>query len=94
MDSNNGALFIRITRPCVLYPLASHIYIVKLGCTEVYIILGCTEAYIIFLIFAQEHRLWVLVMAVLTCTHNLFYERKKNKNNISIFHLKITILVP
>ena len=30
--------FIRITCPCVLYPLTPHFYIVKLGFTGVYII--------------------------------------------------------
>ena len=45
-------LTIRITCPCVLNPLTSHFYIVKLGLTGV-----C----IIFLIFAPKHRLWVLV---------------------------------
>ena len=32
------ALFIRITCPCVLYPLTPHFYIIKLGFTGVYII--------------------------------------------------------
>ena len=28
------------------------------------------------LIFALKHRVWVLVRAVLTCTHNLCFEQK------------------
>ena len=44
----------RITKICLYNfdPLKPHFYIVKLGYTGVYII---------FLIFAQKHRLWVLV---------------------------------
>ena len=30
-------------------------------------------------IFALKHRLWVLVEAVLTCTHNQCFEHKKEK---------------
>ena len=45
------AVSIRITCPCDLYPLTPHFYILKLGCTGVYI----------FLIFALKHRLWVLI---------------------------------
>ena len=48
-------------------------YIVKLGFAGVYII---------FLIFAQKHRLWVLVRTasqVLTNTHNLCFEQKYEK---------------
>ena len=54
-------------------PLKPHFYIVKLGSTGVYII---------FLISAQKHRLWVLVRteAVLTSTHNLYFEQKREKN--------------
>ena len=44
--------FITKTSPCNEYPLTPHIYIVKLGFTEVFIF---------FLIFALKHRLWVLV---------------------------------
>ena len=40
------------TRLCNFDPLKLHFYIVKLGFTGVYIIV---------LIFAQKHRLWVLV---------------------------------
>ena len=43
---------VRITYPCDLYPLTPHLYIVKLGCTGVYIF---------FLFFALKHRLWVLI---------------------------------
>ena len=42
-----------------------HFYIVKLGFTGVYIIV---------LFFALKNRLWVLIWAVLTCTHNLCFE--------------------
>ena len=55
------------TRPCNLHPLTPHFYILKLGFTGVYIF---------FLIFALKHRLWVLVEAVLTCTHVLCLEQK------------------
>ena len=51
-------------------PLQSHFYIVKLGFTGVYII---------FLISAQNHKLWVLVRtleAVLKSTINLCVEQK------------------
>ena len=40
------------TCPCNEDPLTPHFYIVKLGCTGVYIF---------FLIFALKHRLWVLI---------------------------------
>ena len=40
------------TSPCIEDPLTPHFYIVKLGFTGVYIV---------FLIFAQKHRMWVLV---------------------------------
>ena len=41
-----------------------------------------------FLIFDRKHRLWVLVTkAVLTCTHNIFFEQ-----NSHFLHLKIVIL--
>ena len=42
---------IRITCPCDLYPLTPHFYIVKLGCTGVYI----------FFHFALKHRLWLFI---------------------------------
>ena len=51
-------------------PLTPHLYIVKLGFTEVYII---------FLISAQKHRMWVLVEAVLMSTHNLCFEQQYEK---------------
>ena len=51
--------------------------------------LGFTGAYISFLIFAQKHRLWVLIRtafeAVLTCTHNLCFEQKYEKYQIVFF---------
>ena len=49
-------------------PLKPHFYIVKLGFTGVYII---------FLIFAQKHRLWVLVRTA----------SAENMKNIRIFYL-------
>ena len=58
---------IRITRPCDLYPLTPHFYIVKLGCTGVYI----------FLIFALKHRLWVLIRTA--SFHNQCFRAKKIK---------------
>ena len=75
-----------ITKKC-LYNFDSFkplFFIVKLGFTGVH-------AYIIFLISAQKHRLWVLVRtvsvrqiktayeAVLTSTHNLYFEQKYEK---------------
>ena len=61
-------------------PLKPHFCTVKLGFTGVYII---------FLIYAQKHRLWVLVrtvLTVLTSTHNLCIEQEYE--NIRIFHPK------
>ena len=52
---NAGSVFVTHIMKTCLYnfdPLKPHFYIVKLGFTGVYII---------FLIFAQKHRLWVLV---------------------------------
>ena len=51
-------------------PLKPHFYIVKLGFIGVNII---------FLISARKHRLWVLVLTVLTGTHNLCFEQKYEK---------------
>ena len=55
-------------------PHKPHFYTVKLGFTGVYII---------FFISAQKQRLWVLVRtaceAVLTSTHNLYFEQKYEK---------------
>ena len=45
------------TCPCNEDPLTPHFYIVKLGCTGVYIL---------FLIFALKHRLWVPTINVLS----------------------------
>ena len=50
--ANKNLSGIRKTRLHNFDPLKPHFYIVKLGCTGVYII---------FLISAQKHRLWVLV---------------------------------
>ena len=67
-------------------PLKPHFYIVKLGFTRVYII---------FLIFAQKHRLWVLVG---TASSRRFqrvptiYVLSRSMKNIRIFCLKIFIL--
>ena len=60
-------LDIRKTCPCNEYPRKPHFYTVKLGFTGVYLF---------FFIFAPKYRLWVLAMAVLTCTHNLCFEQK------------------
>ena len=51
----------------IMTPLEPHFYTVKLGFTRVYII---------FLIFAQRHRLWVLVRTASPSTHNLYFEQK------------------
>ena len=63
--------------------LKPHFYIVKLRSTGVYII---------FLISAQNHRLWVLCCrrgeAVLTCTHNYCFDQKYKKKYQIFFHLK------
>ena len=69
-----------ITKPCLynVDPLKSHFYIAKLGFTGVYII---------FLIFAPNHRLWVLVRTASPSTHNLCFEQ--NMKNIVFFYLKI-----
>ena len=56
-------MILRITCPCDLYPLTPNFYIVKLGCTGVYI----------FLIFALKHTLWVLIRMR---THNQCFEQK------------------
>ena len=62
------SLHIMITSMCNVYryPLTAHFYIVKLGFTGVYI----------FLTFALKHTLWVLDEAVLTCSHNPYFEQK------------------
>ena len=69
-----NVLIITKTRLYNFDPFKPHFYIVKLGFTGVYII---------FFIFAQKHRLWVLVRslveAVLTSTHNLCFEQKHEK---------------
>ena len=55
----------------IIWPLKPHFYKVKLGFTGVYII---------FLISAQNHRLWVLVRtASSTSTHNLCFKQKFEK---------------
>ena len=55
-------------------PLKPHFYIVKLGFTGVYTI---------SLISAKKHRLWILVEAVLTSTHNQCF--RAEIRNISKF---------
>ena len=67
-----------ITYPCIVYPLTSHFYIVKLGFTT-----GVYRGLHYFLIFALNidcgysleppHR---LSEAVLTCTHYPCFEQK------------------
>ena len=52
ITNNVIIVYIRITRPCNVYPLTHHFYIAKLGFTGVFVI---------FLIFALKHRLWELV---------------------------------
>ena len=74
-------------------PLKPHFYIVKLGFAGVYII---------FLISAQKHRLWVLIRtasaeAVLTSTHNLYFEQKYEKyklflsENLQFLEVKFSV---
>ena len=75
LSSSCPDIFYYITKICLynVDPLKPHFYIVKLGFTGVNII---------FLVSAQNHRLWVLVRtasAVLTSTHNLCLEQKYEK---------------
>ena len=60
-----------ITKTCLynVDPFKPHIYIVKVGFTGVYI----------FLIFAQKHRLWVLLRTASPSTHNLCFVQKYEK---------------
>ena len=66
---------INLTCPCGLYPLAPHFYIKNWVYKGIHF----------FLIFALKHRSWVLVRtaslteAVLTCTHDLYFEQKLEK---------------
>ena len=66
-----------ITKTCLynVYPLKPHFYIVKVGFTGVYII---------FLVSAQEHWLWVLVLVP------TIYVLSRNMKNIRVFYLKIS----
>ena len=50
----------------ILTPLKPHFYIVRLGFTGVYFI---------FLIFAQKHRLWVLVRTASPSTQSMFWAK-------------------
>ena len=65
------------TSPCNEYPLTSHFCIVKLGFTGVYIIF-------LFLLHNIDCRYSLepphLTKAVLTCTQNLCFEQKREKN--------------
>ena len=69
-----------ITKTCLYNfdPLKPHFYIVKLGFTGVYII---------FLILAQNYRLWVLGEAVLTSAHNLCFAQKYEKYQRFLFEI-------
>ena len=80
-------IIILLTRAWNLELLTTLFYIVKLGFVK--------EIYIIFLIFALNNVLCVLVRAEegLTCTLNLCFCKNK-KTNITRFHLKIIILQP
>ena len=69
-ESNTSTCTSRKHAYIILTPLNPTFIIVKLGFTGVYII---------FLISAQKHRLWVLSEAVLTSTHNLYFEQKYEK---------------
>ena len=76
-----------ITKTCLYNfdPLKTHFYIVKPGFTGVYII---------FLISAQKHRLWVLDEAVLTSTHNLYFEQKYEKyQNFLSKHFQCLVVI-
>ena len=66
-------IFITKTRLYNFYPLKPHFYSVKLGFTGVYIIfpisaqnIDCGNSLEPFLIYAQKHRLWVLVRTAST----------------------------
>ena len=61
--------------PSPLNPLKPHFYIVKLEFTGINII---------FFISVQKHRLWVLVEAVLTSAHNLYFEQKYERYQSSL----------
>ena len=66
-------------------PLKPHFYTVKLGFTWVYIN---------FLIFAQKHRLWVLVRTDLPRQFEqvpTIYVLSRNMKTNRIFHLKVFI---
>ena len=67
----NYKTFITKTRLYNFDPLKPNFYIVKLGFTGVYII---------FLIFAQKHRLWVLVR-----TASSIYVLSNNVKNIKVY---------
>ena len=61
------------------------------GASLLYSKVGVYRGIHYFLIFALKHRLWILARtAVITCTHNLFFEQiekiiKKNQLEIVIF---------
>ena len=52
------------TCPCNVYPFDLHLYSK----------IGAQRGIPVFLIFSPKHRLWALVRAVLTCTHELCFE--------------------
>ena len=76
-------LIIMITSPCNVNPFKPHCYIVKLGFTGVYIIFSFLLKNIDCGYSLKPPQR--LTEAVLTCTHNLCFEQKKN---ITIIHLK------
>ena len=70
-----------------VYIISTHFYIVKLG------FIGVS---FFFLIFARKHRLWV-AEAVLTSTHNLYFEQKYEKyhfflsENFQFLEMKVSV---
>ena len=75
--STDTALLESIMKTCLCSPLLLY------GKTGVY------RGIHFFLIFALKHRLWVLIEAVLTCTHNLCFEQRYEKSKT--FQPKIVI---
>ena len=77
-ESDNHQIYIRITCPCVLYPLTPHFYIVKLGLQRyTSFSIFCSKTYIVGTCLNR------LDEAVLTCTHNICFEQilEKSQNN-------------
>ena len=75
-------LLIKKTCPCNIYPLIPHFYIAKLGYAGVYL-------FFLFLLQTIDCGYLLEAEAVLTCTHNLWFEQ--NKKTIKNFLLKISI---